>query len=279
MPVTIVAIYRPPVLMNAPTIGEPPKDWGRRQATLPYPPRQLCRRIRRRRRDGGVVLYESVARRSGRRDRHARHGSAGGFESAAREALTSCASGRSYRARPVPATTYVVFGFQSSDRVGFIAASPFLPWSVVVPLNPASDSSPRQLEPRVLGLDRGVRVVGHHVSRDARRHREHSAICDGRPAGISSRASSCALILRMRGIKLPPRDSWGGHALLGLLMIGFGNGCLVWAQQFVPSGVAAVLVSVIPFWMIGVEAFMPDGEPIRKRRCSACCWASAASCC
>jgi drug/metabolite transporter (DMT)-like permease len=34
----------------------------------------------------------------------------------------------------------------------------------------------------------------------------------------------------------------------------------------VPSGVAAVLVSVIPFWMIGVEAFMPNGEPVRKRQ-------------
>ena len=75
-----------------------------------------------------------------------------------------------------------------------------------------------------------------------------------------------AVILRMRGVMLPPLSSWGGHALLGLLMIGLGNGCLVWAQQFVPSGVAAVLVSVIPFWMIGVEAFMPNGEPIRKRQ-------------
>ncbi len=75
-----------------------------------------------------------------------------------------------------------------------------------------------------------------------------------------------AVVLRMRGIRLPPRDSWGGHALLGLLMIGLGNGCLVWAQQFVPSGVAAVLVSVIPFWMIGVEAFMPEGESVRKRQ-------------
>ena len=75
-----------------------------------------------------------------------------------------------------------------------------------------------------------------------------------------------ALILRMRGVKLPNRDTWGGHALLGLLMIGFGNGCLVWAQQFVPSGVAAVLVSVIPFWMIGVEALMPGGEPVRRNQ-------------
>jgi drug/metabolite transporter (DMT)-like permease len=75
-----------------------------------------------------------------------------------------------------------------------------------------------------------------------------------------------AIVLHARGVALPARNSWGGHALLGLLMIGLGNGCLVWAQQFVPSGVAAVLVSVIPFWMIGVEAFMPHGEPIRKRQ-------------
>ena len=75
-----------------------------------------------------------------------------------------------------------------------------------------------------------------------------------------------AAVLRLRGVELPPRASWRGHALLGLLMIGVGNGCLVWAQQFVPSGIAAVMVSVIPFWMIGVEALMPDGEPIRTRQ-------------
>jgi drug/metabolite transporter (DMT)-like permease len=75
-----------------------------------------------------------------------------------------------------------------------------------------------------------------------------------------------AVALRARGIKLPSKDSWGGHALLGFLMIGVGNGCLVWAQQYIPSGVAAVLVSVIPFWMIGVEAFMPGGERIHLRQ-------------
>ena len=75
-----------------------------------------------------------------------------------------------------------------------------------------------------------------------------------------------AAVLRMRGVPLPSRDSWLGHGVLGLLMIGLGNGCLVWAQQFIPSGVAAVLVSIIPFWMIGVEAFMPHGESIRGRQ-------------
>jgi drug/metabolite transporter (DMT)-like permease len=72
--------------------------------------------------------------------------------------------------------------------------------------------------------------------------------------------------LRARGVALPARDTWSGHALLGFLMIGIGNGCLVWAQQYIPSGVAAVLVSVIPFWMIGVEAFMPGGERIHLRQ-------------
>jgi drug/metabolite transporter (DMT)-like permease len=75
-----------------------------------------------------------------------------------------------------------------------------------------------------------------------------------------------AAIVRLRGIKLPPPGSWGMHAVLGVLMIGLGNGCLVWAQQFVPSGVAAVMVSVIPFWMVGVEAFMPGGDRLHLRQ-------------
>jgi drug/metabolite transporter (DMT)-like permease len=75
-----------------------------------------------------------------------------------------------------------------------------------------------------------------------------------------------ALAVMSRGVSLPPRESWRMHALLGALMISIGNGCLVWAQQFVPSGIAAVMVSVIPFWMVGVEALMPGGEKIRLRQ-------------
>jgi drug/metabolite transporter (DMT)-like permease len=71
--------------------------------------------------------------------------------------------------------------------------------------------------------------------------------------------------VRSRGIDFPARDAWPGHALLGVLMIGAGNGCLIWAQQFVPSGMASVMVSLIPFWMVGVEALMPAGEPLRAR--------------
>lgn len=70
-------------------------------------------------------------------------------------------------------------------------------------------------------------------------------------------------VVALRGIPLPSRDSWPGHALLGALMLGLGNGALVWAEQWVPSGAAAVMVATIPFWMIGVEALLPSGERIR----------------
>lgn len=66
------------------------------------------------------------------------------------------------------------------------------------------------------------------------------------------------LILRRR--PLPPRSQWGSIALLGFLMLGLGNGGVVFAEQWVPSGLAAVMVATAPFWMAAVEACLPDGE-------------------
>jgi drug/metabolite transporter (DMT)-like permease len=67
-----------------------------------------------------------------------------------------------------------------------------------------------------------------------------------------------------RGRPLPPSSQWGAIALLGFLMLGLGNGGVVFAEQFVPSGLAAVLVATAPFWMATVEACLPDGERLRK---------------
>lgn len=68
-----------------------------------------------------------------------------------------------------------------------------------------------------------------------------------------------------RGQRLPGMSSWGSIALLGFLLLGLGNGGVVFAEQWVPSGLAAVLVACSPFWMAAVESALPDGERLTAR--------------
>jgi drug/metabolite transporter (DMT)-like permease len=75
--------------------------------------------------------------------------------------------------------------------------------------------------------------------------------------------SLLTLYLVFRGQPLPPRSQWRSIALLGFLLLGLGNGGVVFAQQWVPSGLAAVMVATAPFWMAAVEACLPDGERLR----------------
>lgn len=74
-----------------------------------------------------------------------------------------------------------------------------------------------------------------------------------------------ALLLVARGERLPPRATWPGLALLGFLMIGLGNGGVIWAEQWVPSGIAAMLVASVPFWTTALEAMISGGERITTR--------------
>lgn len=73
-------------------------------------------------------------------------------------------------------------------------------------------------------------------------------------------------ILKARGERLPGRSQWPALTLLGVLLLGFGNGAVVWAEQTVPSGLTAVLVATSPFWMVGIDALRPDGERLTPRR-------------
>jgi drug/metabolite transporter (DMT)-like permease len=55
---------------------------------------------------------------------------------------------------------------------------------------------------------------------------------------------------RLRGDGRPTRQHWRAATFVGLLMLLGGNGCVVWAEQHVPSGVAALLVATSPVWMV-----------------------------
>ncbi len=73
-----------------------------------------------------------------------------------------------------------------------------------------------------------------------------------------------AAITRFRGERLPPVAEWRDPVIQGVLLLGFGNGCVNWAEQYVPSGLAAVIIATVPFFMTGVEAFFPNGERISR---------------
>ena len=64
-----------------------------------------------------------------------------------------------------------------------------------------------------------------------------------------------------RGERIP-RDAskLANLTLIGFLMVGVGNLAVVWAEQWVPSGLAALLVATAPFWMVVVELFRTHGE-------------------
>src|SRR4051812_45925758 len=75
-----------------------------------------------------------------------------------------------------------------------------------------------------------------------------------------------AIYMRARGERMPGPAALRGAALLGFLMLVLGNGGVVWAEQSVPSGLAAVIVAASPFWMAGVEALRADGERMTWRK-------------
>lgn len=74
-------------------------------------------------------------------------------------------------------------------------------------------------------------------------------------------------VARVRGERIPTQPATLANlALVGLLMVGVGNLAVVWAEQWVPSGLAALFVATAPFWMAIIEMFRRDGERLDTRR-------------
>jgi drug/metabolite transporter (DMT)-like permease len=67
------------------------------------------------------------------------------------------------------------------------------------------------------------------------------------------------------GRGLPRPALWGPLALLGFLMNVMGNGLVVYAQQYVASGLTAVLIASTPFWSALAERLVPGGERFSTR--------------
>jgi drug/metabolite transporter (DMT)-like permease len=62
---------------------------------------------------------------------------------------------------------------------------------------------------------------------------------------------------RARGQPRPSPAHWKSAAIIGGFLILGGNGAVVWAEQFVPSGIAALLVAILPFWIVVIDWLGP----------------------
>jgi drug/metabolite transporter (DMT)-like permease len=58
---------------------------------------------------------------------------------------------------------------------------------------------------------------------------------------------------RLRGDEPPTARHWRAAAVIGAFLLLGGNASVAWAEQRVPSGLAAVLIAVAPIWMVGIE--------------------------
>lgn len=61
-------------------------------------------------------------------------------------------------------------------------------------------------------------------------------------------------IMRARGAPRPTLVNWRSAVLLGTLLLVGGNGLVTLAEETVPSGITALMVAAVPFWMVLLNA-------------------------
>ena len=65
---------------------------------------------------------------------------------------------------------------------------------------------------------------------------------------------------RAYGDPAPQPAEWRSAAIIGIFLLVGGNGGVVWAEQFVASGLVALLVATVPLWMVLIDALRPGGR-------------------
>jgi hypothetical protein len=130
--VSVAAVFRPPALVNAPMIGEPPEDLRAPSGDVAYPISMQAPLYPPQALQGAVLLFDvALDEKADLLDAHPLAPTFG-FESAARDALMKWRfrPGR-FRGDVTRASTYVLFGFRS----------PVVNVPVVSPLQPPGVSS------------------------------------------------------------------------------------------------------------------------------------------
>ncbi len=68
---------------------------------------------------------------------------------------------------------------------------------------------------------------------------------------------------KIKGAKNPTLKDWKTSAIIGALLLLGGNGLVCWAEQTVPSGIAALLIATVPLWIMLLGFFGFGGEKVK----------------
>lgn len=61
------------------------------------------------------------------------------------------------------------------------------------------------------------------------------------------------------GQAMPTRKQWVSAGIIGTLLLAGGNGLVSWAEQFIPSGIAALVIATVPLSLVIMEGLRPGG--------------------
>lgn len=82
-------------------------------------------------------------------------------------------------------------------------------------------------------------------------------------AGVRFLLAGGGMLLALAATGRLAPTTWRERRAIGImavLMLLGGNGLVVWAEQSVPSGLAALMVATVPIWMAGLAALPPARE-------------------
>ena len=69
---------------------------------------------------------------------------------------------------------------------------------------------------------------------------------------------------QLRGLVVRPWRDWSHAAISGVLLFVGCHGALAYAQRFVPSGLSAIILATIPFWIVLINAAIGQSEPLQR---------------
>lgn len=67
-----------------------------------------------------------------------------------------------------------------------------------------------------------------------------------------------------RSIKIT-REQFVRLSIIGILLLSTGNVVLGWAERYIPTGLAALLIAITPLWFLLLETFSKRGDHLSKR--------------